>query len=293
MNANKAVVLGGRTGLLGRSLVRALEAAGWAVVPLGRADVDIFDSQALAGVLDREECSALFNTVAYTQVDKAEDEPQEAYRLNEQLPQLLGRLARPRGIRLVHYSTDFVFDGRADTPYAPDAPTNPLSVYGKSKLAGERALLNLDVPSLLIIRTSWLFGPGKNNFVQKILELARSRDTLGVVHDQVGSPSYTLDLARNSLALMQAGGSGVHHLANAGQASWCELASEAVNAAGLQCRVTPISTDQYPTKAKRPAYSVLDISRFTGITGLKPRPWVQCLREYVFDDLHYPTELHA
>lgn len=290
MSANKAVVLGGRTGLLGQSLVRALTGAGWAVTPLGRADVDIFDSGSLGALLDREECGALFNTVAYTQVDKAEDEPGEAYRLNGKLPELLGKLARPRGIRLVHYSTDFVFDGRADMPYAPEAPTNPLSVYGKSKLEGERALLALDVPGLLIIRTSWLFGPGKANFVQKILDLAKTRDHLDVVHDQVGSPTYTPDLARNSVALVRAGGSGIHHLACSGQASWCELASEAVAAAGLHCSVRPITTDQYPTKARRPAYSVLDLTKFTAATGIKPRPWVQCLREYVFDDLRYSPE---
>ena len=287
MSANKAVVLGGRTGLLGQSLVRALTDAGWAVTPLGRTDVDIFDAESLGALLDREECTALFNTVAYTQVDKAEAEPEEAFRLNERLPSLLGRLARPRSIRLVHYSTDFVFDGRAETPYAPDAPANPLSVYGMSKLKGERALLAQDVPGLLIIRTSWLFGPGRTNFVQKILDLAKTRDVLSVVHDQVGSPTYTLDLARNSVALVRAGGSGIHHLACAGRASWCELASEAVAAAGLHCDVRPITTDQYPTKARRPAYSVLDLSKFTAATGIKPRPWVQCLREYVFDDLRY------
>ncbi len=287
MSANKAVVLGGRTGLLGQSLVRALTDAGWAVTPLGRADVDIFDAESLGALLDREECTALFNTVAYTQVDKAEAEPEEAFLLNERLPSLLGRLARPRSIRLVHYSTDFVFDGRAETPYAPDAPANPLSVYGMSKLKGERALLAQDVPGLLIIRTSWLFGPGRTNFVQKILDLAKTRDVLPVVHDQVGSPTYTPDLARNSVALVRAGGSGIHHLACAGRASWCELASEAVAAAGLHCDVRPITTDQYPTKARRPAYSVLDLSKFTAATGIKPRPWVQCLREYVFDDLRY------
>lgn len=290
MSVNKAVVLGGKTGLLGQSLVRALEAAGWIVIPLGRADVDIFDPEALGGLLDREECGALFNAVAYTQVDKAEDEPEAAFRLNATLPRLLGGLAKPRGIRLVHYSTDFVFDGRADTPYTPESPTNPLSVYGRSKLEGERALLNLDPPGLLIIRTAWLFGPGRMNFVRRILELARTRDQLNVVHDQVGSPTYTPDLARNSVALVQAGGAGLHHLACSGRASWCELASEAVSAAGLHCAVAPITTEQYPTKARRPAYSVLDLAKFTGATGIKPRPWVQCLREYVFDDLGYPLE---
>jgi len=290
MSVNRAIVLGGKTGLLGQSLVRTLEEAGWTVTPLGRGDLNFLDAEAMDALLAREECGVLFNAVAYTQVDKAEDEPEEAFRLNEKLPTLLGRLAKQRAMRLVHYSTDFVFDGRADTPYAPESPANPLSVYGKSKLAGEKALLAQDIPGLLIIRTSWLFGPGRTNFVHKILELAKTRDNLNVVHDQLGSPTYTPDLADNSLALVQAGARGVFHLACSGSASWCELASEAVAVAGLQCAVAPITTDQYPTRAKRPPYSVLDLSKFADVTGIKPRTWVQCLREYVFDDLRYPMD---
>lgn len=280
-----AVILGGRSGLLGQALTQAFNQGGWRAEPLSRTDVDPFDIEALEMVLQRLGCTLLVNTVAYTAVDKAEDEPAEATRLNADLPVMLGRLAARRGLRLLHFSTDFVFDGKAEAPYTPESPTHPLSVYGRTKLAGEQALLALAPAGLAIVRTSWLFGPGKTNFVHKILELAKTRPELGVVHDQIGSPTYTLDLARNCVALADAGGQGVFHLANAGRASWCELAAEAVAVAGLSCKVKPIATADYPLKARRPAYSVLDTARFTQLTGIRPRPWIHALRDYVLCDL--------
>jgi dTDP-4-dehydrorhamnose reductase len=182
----------------------------------------------------------------------------------------------------VHYSTDFVFNGRKSSPYTPEDQPAPSSVYGQTKLQGERELLALGLPSLLIIRTSWLFGPCKTNFVTRILELAASRPELSVVHDQVGSPSYTPDLAANSLALLDQGATGIFHLANAGRASWCELATEAVRGADLPCRIKPIPSSEYPQKACRPAYSVLDLGAFSAVTGITPRPWLQALREFLF-----------
>ena len=277
-----AVVLGGKTGLLGQALCMAMTRRGWTVHAPGRADLDLFDRPAVEDYLTRTGADILFNTVAYTKVDQAEDEPSEAARLNRQLPLVLGQAVRNAGVRLVHYSTDFVFNGRKTTPYTTEDQPDPRSVYGSTKLQGERELLALGLPGLLIIRTSWLFGPCKINFVTRILELAAARPELSVVHDQVGSPSYTPDLAANSLALVEAGAAGLFHLANAGQASWCELAAEAVRGADLPCRVKPITSDQYPQKAVRPAYSVLDLSKFTAATGITPRPWLQALREFLF-----------
>jgi len=277
-----AVVLGGKTGLLGQALCMAMTRRGWTVHAPGRADLDLFDRPAVEDYLTRTGADILFNTVAYTKVDQAEDEPSEAARLNRQLPLVLGQAARNAGVRLVHYSTDFVFNGRKTTPYTTEDQPDPRSVYGSTKLQGERELLALGLPGLLIIRTSWLFGPCKINFVTRILELAAARPELSVVHDQVGSPSYTPDLAANSLALVESGAAGLFHLANSGQASWCELAAEAVRGADLPCRVKPITSAQYPQKAVRPAYSVLDLSKFTAATGITPRPWLQALREFLF-----------
>jgi len=277
-----AIVLGGKTGLLGQALALALENRGWLVHALGREDVDIFDLTAIKHFLSTTRADVLFNTVAYTKVDQAEDEPAEASLLNRQLPLILGKAVAETKALLVHYSTDFVFNGKKDTPYTTEDLPEPGSVYGQTKLQGEQELLNLHLPNLLILRTSWLFGPGRTNFVTRILELAAQRSELSVVHDQVGSPSYTLDLADNTLALMDHGATGLFHLANSGQASWCELAAEAVRCAGLTCQIKPITSAEYPQQAQRPYYSVLDLNAFSRITNIIPRPWPQALREFLF-----------
>uniref|UniRef100_A0A7C4EKY7 dTDP-4-dehydrorhamnose reductase n=1 Tax=Fundidesulfovibrio putealis TaxID=270496 RepID=A0A7C4EKY7_9BACT len=288
---NKRVaVLGGRTGLLGVPLTKAFTSAGFETRPLGRADFDVTDPIALGAFLDEFQPAWLVNAVAYTAVDKAEDEPAEAARLNRGLPMMLGKVCAARGVGVFHYSTDFVFDGRKTTPYQEDDPTGPSSVYGQTKLDGEKALQAAGLERLIIARVAWLFGPGKKNFVRTMLTLAQDRDELRVVHDQIGSPSFTPDLAAYSVALVKSGHTGVFHLANAGRASWCELASEAINAAGLRCHVQPITTPEYPTRAKRPAYSVLDTFKFSQATGVAPRPWLQALREYVYSETDPGTE---
>jgi dTDP-4-dehydrorhamnose reductase len=278
----KALVLGGKTGLLGRSLTCALEHAGWSVCAPGREELDVFDQDQVSTLLGREEIGHLFNTVAYTQVDRAEEERDETFRLNRGLPALLGRCVAGTAVQLIHFSTDFVFDGRKESPYIEEDEPNPRSVYGRSKLAGERALLEMDLPRLLIIRTAWLFGPSRINFVDRIIELARSRESLNVVHDQVGSPTSTADLAAHTLELVDSSAKGIFHLVNTGRASWCELASETVSCMGLPCRIQAIPSREYPQRAERPAYSVLDTTAFTRTTGKAPRPWIKALRDYLF-----------
>lgn len=279
----KALVLGGATGMLGQALMEELRQAGWEAVAQGRKDVDLTDGAALADYLEWVHPEVVFNAAAYTQVDKAEDEPDLAMRLNRDLPAALGRLAPRLDFRVIHYSTDFVFDGRNTEPYTLSDEPNPISVYGKTKLAGENALLRSGLPGLLILRTAWLFGPGKQNFVRTILAIAKERGHLGVVHDQIGSPTYTVDLARNTLRLLAVPeAQGIYHVVNSGQASWCELAAEAVSLAGLRCAVNAITTDQYPTRAVRPAYSVLSLQKYIATTNHTPRPWLQALRDYIF-----------
>lgn len=280
----RALVLGGRTGLLGQALVRVLNEQDWQVTALGRADLNILDSGQMATVLDAHKPQVLFNTVAYTQVDKAEDEPDQAKLFNATLPGLLAQAVKNKDIKLVQFSTDFVFDGKQSLrPYRPEDAANPLSVYGATKLAGEQAIKTAKIDSL-ILRTAWLFGPYKTNFVEKITNLAQTRPSLNVVHDQIGSPTYTLDLARYSLALVEAKAQGLFHVVNSGRASWCELASKAVACLGLPCQVQAITTDQYPTKAVRPAFSVLDTSVLTRVTGITPRPWNEALQDYLLKD---------
>lgn len=280
----RAVVLGGRTGLLGQSLVLALRNGGWDAVPVGRDDVDVLDAERLADFIDKASPQAVFNTVAWTQVDLAEEHEQEAAQLNRALPASLGRIVRDTGMHLVHLSTDFVFNGRKTTPYTTDDTPDPASVYGATKLAGEAALLSIAPDNCCIVRTAWLFGPGRRNFVQTILGLCTAKDDIQVVHDQTGSPTYTVDLAAGCVRLAELRATGLFHVVNAGQASWCELASEAVHLAGLHCKVHAITSKDWPQKAARPAYSVLDTSRFTDVTGIVPRPWPQALRDYIYKD---------
>jgi len=280
----KALVLGGRTGLLGQALVRVLRESGWDALPTGRDDVNVLDSGALASFIERAEPAVIFNTVAWTQVDLAEEREEDATRLNRQLPTCLARMVRGTSMHLVHFSTDFVFSGRKGAPYTPEDTPDPASVYGATKLAGEQAVLQQCPDNACVVRTSWLFGPGRRNFVKVILDICHDNGEARVVHDQIGSPTYTLDLAAGSVKLAELRATGIFHVANAGQASWCELASEAVNLAGLPCKVHAIASRDYPQKAQRPPFSVLDTARFTQVTGITPRPWPQALRDYIYKE---------
>ena len=287
-----ALVLGGATGMLGQALTRAAEAKGWTVRTLGREDGPVTSPDWLEARIADLNPRYVFNAVAYTAVDDAEEHADEAYAVNKSFPALLGRIVRGSSVRLIHYGTDFVFNGKKRTPYVEDDPTDPLSVYGASKLAGEQALLTATPDNACVLRSAWLFGPGRKNFVSTILRLAASSPRLTVVHDQVGSPTFTADLAAMSLALAEAEATGVVHAANGGQASWCELACEAVSLANVDSLVQPITSEQWPQKARRPTYSVLDTGRLTRLTGIKPRPWPQALRDYIFQSFAAGTEAH-
>lgn len=278
----RIMVLGGATGLLGQALTHAAAIGGHEVTASSRNDFDLLKTDSVAEYIDAHSPDIICNTIAYTQVDKAEEEQEDAFNLNRRFPSILGRIVKERNIYLLHCSTDFVFNGRKKTPYAETDETNPLNVYGRSKLEGEKALLELHLEKLCIVRTAWLFGPGKKNFVSTILDLCRAGKSLSVVHDQIGCPTYTEDLAAYCMHLLEANGRGIFHITNSGQASWCELASEAIRLSQLECSITPIPSAEYPQKAVRPSYSVLNCSRFTETTGIKPRSWSRALADYIF-----------
>ena len=283
----KALILGGKTGLLGQALAHIIKMKKMDSVCPARNDLDIFNARQLDDFIREKGIDIVFNTIAYTKVDQAEDDQDLADKLNQTLPALLGKVCRRNNIFLIHYSTDFVFDGRKNSPYTTSDEASSNSVYGRTKLEGEKALFSDPWDKLIVIRTAWLFGPFKTNFVDKILSLARQKDNLNIVHDQVGSPTYTIDLAEHTLKLVDKETCGLFHLVNKGQASWCELASEAIKCAGLYCKTTPVPSEEYPQKAKRPAYSVLDCSKYSMVTGSTPRPWVQSLHDYVY---HYQQD---
>ncbi|MDR1685812.1 MAG: dTDP-4-dehydrorhamnose reductase [Desulfovibrio sp.] len=282
----KALVLGGFTGLAATAQANVLEEAGWEVGRLGRADLDFQAADAfgkLERLLDALEPDLLVNGAAYTQVDAAEDNPDAADFLNRAVPTALGRMVKSRpSCVLLHYSSDFVFSGKKRSPYTTDDLTGPLNVYGKSKVAGEEALLSLGLYNCLVVRTAWLFGPGRGNFVTTVLDLCRKNSSINVVHDQTGSPTYTEDLAHCSLKLVEAEAHGLFHVAGTGEATWCELADEAARLVKLECAIRPVTSADFPRKAARPAYSVLDCSSFERVTGGKPRPWPQALRDYIY-----------
>jgi len=284
----KALVLGGQSGLLGQALVAALKASGrWEVTANAPGEFDYFSrglGDALAARVDSLEPDCVFNAAGYTNVEGAEDHEDEALILNRSLPAALAGLMKSRPARLVHFSTDFVFDGRKNTPYTTDDPPRPLSAYGRTKWAGEQAILEAGLSTYNIIRTAWLFGKGKKNFIQTILGLCQGKKEIQVVSDQTGSPTYALDLAQHSITLVELEANGLFHIVNGGQASWCELADEAVNYCQLECRVTPVSSAAWPSKVVRPAYSVLDVSRFTQLAGQSPRAWPQAVRAYLMLD---------
>ncbi len=280
------LIIGGKTGLLGQALTNACKKAGAKPVPLSSKDCNILEPLSIEQLLNRRDPDILINAAAYTQVDLAEDNEEMAFALNATAPPLLASLAAKRQIPFVHYSTDFVFRGDKRTPYSVYDEPSPFSVYGISKADGERGLLKLGYDKTLIIRISWLFGPGRTNFVEKILSLCDSNDALTVVNDQTGSPSYAPDVAENTLRLLEHDASGIYHLANSGETTWYGLAAKAVALAKKQCAVEPVPSSAYPTKADRPTYSVLDLTKFAQTTGAHPRHWEDALQNYVCNDLN-------
>lgn len=279
----RILILGG-SGLLGRALAKSLGHRGISCFTPSHAELNVLDYESLSAYVSGLEPDFIFNCVAYTQVDKAESEPDAAMLLNRDLPKMLGSIIKNTKSFLVHYSTDFVFDGLKGEPYTTEDQTCPVSVYGASKLAGEEELGRLDLENAAIVRTAWLFGPERKNFVHTILSRCKQNGEARVVVDQFGSPTYTYDLAVYSLALARFRQGGIFHLVNDGEASWFDLAVEAVKNALGHSQVYPITTDSLSLPANRPAFSVLDTQKFTDLTGIKPRHWHSALQEYLLHD---------
>jgi dTDP-4-dehydrorhamnose reductase len=268
----------GATGMLGRAMGLALAARGVTHAASSRAAVDLTRFETLAAGIP-EGTAAVINCTGWTNVDAAEAQEAEATVVNGHAIGKLAERCKQVGAVLVHYSTDYVFPGQASAPYAVDHPRAPLNAYGRSKAVGE-SLLEQSGAEHLLIRTSWVYAPWGKNFVRTILGLARKRPSLRVVADQLGRPSSAEQLADVSLRLLDAGGRGTFHASDAGQCSWFELASAAVSIAGLQCDVQPCGSSEYPSPARRPSYSVLDLARTEALVG-PCRPWQDCLASVV------------
>ena len=284
------LVYGSDLGMLGPDLIgeirrrRGVPASGRTedyVVGRDLPDFDATNEEAVREDFEQSRPDVVYNCAAYTNVDGCEENVKAAYDCNEVIPRNLARACKEHGALLVHVSTDFVFDGEKDEPYREEDATNPLSVYGKSKLAGERAVIESGC-EYLICRTAWLYGAHGKNFVTTMLRLAAERPEVAVVADQFGSPTWTADLARMMLTLVEKEARGIVHTANAGRASWCDLAREAIRLAGLDTKVKPIAAADYPRKARLPVRSsVLATDKYAALTGQAPRDWHDALRQFV------------
>jgi dTDP-4-dehydrorhamnose reductase len=281
------ILLLGKTGQVGGALTPLLRQlagsnADEAVVTLGRADVDLSDAAALAQAVQRVQPSLIVNAAAHTAVDRAETEPDIAFAINAVAPGVLAEQAAKLNALLVHYSTDYVFDGSQRTPYRESDPTHPLGVYGESKLAGEQAVQDSGCRHLLL-RTSWVYDSTGRNFLTTMLRLAKQHGKLRVVGDQHGSPTSAAMIAEASLQLIRsmlnqpAMQGGLYHLTAQGHTTWHGFAQAIMHKAGLDIPIEAITTADYPTPAKRPAYSVLDSSKLQREFNCRLPDWQQAL----------------
>ena len=273
----------GANGQLGLCLKDLLGANG--AIYTDAADLDITDYAALEVFAQKHSFSAIINCAAYTNVDKAEEEPELAYKINAVGPANLARLSARLNIPFIHVSTDYVFDGTAHTPLTEEYPVHPLGVYGKTKREGEEAVLN-QAHTAAVIRTAWLYSPYGKNFVKTMLNLGSTKEEIRVVADQIGTPTYAPHLAAailHVLPQLKKGAKNLYHFTDEGVASWYDLAYYAVRQAGLKARVCPIATCEYSTKAVRPAFSVLDKSKIKKEFGLQIDHWTkgvdECLKK--------------
>ena len=273
----RCLVLGG-AGMLGQAVVAEARSRGWAALGLSREQADVTDRGRLFHWAETFRPEVVLNCAAHTRVDACETEAERAFAVNAEGAAHAAAAAERVGARLVHVSTDYVFDGAAREPYREDAPVGPLSVYGRSKLEGEQRALAYD--RSLVVRTSWLFGSGGPNFVATMVGLIEAgRVPLRVVEDQEGCPTYTPFLAAALLDLARLGAAGIVHYRNREPVSWYSFAVEIARQWSGVVEVVPVTTAEFPRPALRPAWSVLDVARFEEIAGRRVEPWQWGLAE--------------
>lgn len=280
------ILVTGKQGQLGWELTQLADAYHqFEFVFLDRTALDLSDNQSIQKCIEQYQPAYFINCAAYTAVDKAEAEQALAYQINAAAPGAIAEACRKQGATLITISTDYVFNGRGTKPYTVDEATEPVNYYGYSKQVGEQLALTNN-PATIIIRTSWVYSSHGNNFVKTMMRLMKDRDTLNVVADQVGSPTYAHDLAAAILQVidqLEKGNKqyGIFHYSNTGVTNWSEFAKEIAQQASLSCGVNGITTAEYPTPAKRPAYSVMDTNKITETYGIVMRDWKEALHECI------------
>jgi dTDP-4-dehydrorhamnose reductase len=284
MGTYDRILLVGAKGMLANAIRRALEARGHTVTGVDVPDIDITKRESVDAHFASVKPTLVINCAAYTNVDGCEKNRELADAVNGTGVGHLAEASKKIGATLVHYSTDYVFDGTLRRPLQPNDPVGPVSAYGKGKLLGEQLLQQHAPPRWLILRTAWLYGPSGNNFPQAILNAAKAGKPLRVVSDQYGSPTFTQHLADATLNLLDSTASGIFHATNSGDTNWADFARAVLKEFGVVAPVESISADDWkkikPDSATRPAYSVLDTSAYTKATG-KPMPhWIDGLKAY-------------
>ncbi len=291
------ILLLGKDGQLGRELQRSLAPLG-ELTAWGRAECDLSQTDALYAKVVAAKPDVIVNAAAYTAVDKAESEPLLAHAINAVAPAVLAQATLDMGCRLIHYSTDYVFNGSGSTPWLEDSPTAPLNVYGKTKLAGEQAIAASGC-NHLIFRTSWVYAKEGGNFAKTMLRLACERDALSVIDDQMGAPTDAAWLADMTAQVIGSSASGIFHAASAGEVSWHGYASYLIAKArqmGFPIKVSPdairaVASEAFPTPAQRPRNSRLDCSKLERTFGIAPPPWQQGI-DQLLNHLHpHPSPL--
>ena len=282
MSNNKPVILvTGSNGQLGNELQQLAPAfTGYVFLFAAKDDLNITDEAAIENYFSAHSINFCVNCAAYTAVDKAESETEQAFLMNATAVAILATVCEKNNTQLIHISTDYVFDGKANKPYKETDQTNPVSVYGKTKLQGEILAIQ-NCPSTIIIRTAWLYSSFKNNFVKTMLRLMKEKESINVVSDQLGCPTYAADLAAAIMHIITLNQSnkntGIYHYSNAGITNWYEFALTIKKLTDSNCIVNPIPTSQYPTAAKRPAYSVLDTTKIKETFGIAIPEWKESL----------------
>lgn len=274
------VAITGAGGQLGKELQLLFGASGHEVIAWSRADLDVTDAGAVAERIAAAKPDVILHCAAYTKVDDCETQVERAFLVNATGAGNVARAANQIGAKLVYISTDYVFDGAKGAPYVETDTPNPINVYGASKLEGERLVARLH-DRHFIVRTSWLYGEHGPNFVATMLRLARDNKEIRVVDDQVGSPTWTRDLAKALLNLVTTDGYGIYHLSNSGCCTWFEFAREIFFQAGLEVSLTPITSEEYRRPARRPQYSVLEHARWIALGNADLPDWRESLSYFI------------
>ena len=282
------ILVTGRDGQLGKSIKKIVDKKSLnncEFVFVGRKELDLGKIEGIKSYFRDNFFDVVVNCAAYTNVDKAEFNKKEANLINHTAVKEIARVAKRFNMGLIHFSTDFVFDGYNNKPYVETDVPSPLNIYGNSKLAGEISVLSIMKSNAIVLRTGWVYSEYGNNFVEKILNLTKNNSTLNVVSDQIGSPTYAHDLAQTILKILDGNmlipkknSSEIYHYSNEGSCSWFDFANEIVTVLGIDCSINPINSIDYPTPAKRPKFSLLSKSKISQQYDLKINNWQESLK---------------